>query len=120
MTVYSPIANLGDKAEGVVDIDAALTTATELNNSFQNDGNLVLMVSNGSAGAITATIKGTPDPYGRGGAGVGDEAISIPAGKIGFFPFANPAMFNSGGSVNFTLSAFASVKVGLYRLTKTR
>lgn len=120
MATYNPIASLGDIGKGVADIDAALTTATALTNDFYNDGNVVLFVSNGSATAVTLTIKSQPDPYGRGGSGVGDETLSIPAGKMAVVPFMNPAMFNAAGLTTFTLSAFASVKVGIYRFIKNR
>ena len=120
MTVQNITAEKYDQAIGIPDIDAFCVAATVTNIEFRNDGNVLIFVSNGSAGAITATVKSVPDTYGRGGPSDNDndEVISVPAGKVGMFPFASIGMFNAGGLCSLTLSAFASVKVGLLRQTK--
>lgn len=120
--VLTPIATLLDIGRGVLDLDAALTQATFADLVFYNDGNVVLFISNASAGVRTVTVKSQQDPFSRGGAAdtQNDEVIAITAGKIGFIPFMNPAMFNLGGMVTVTLDAVATTKVGIYRLTKAR
>jgi hypothetical protein len=120
MATLNPANTLDDFGEAITDLDAALAAAVDLTNDFFNDGNLVLVVSNGGGGPVTATVKGQPDPYSRGGAGVGDVANIVPAGKIGIYSLLNPAMFNGGGKTTFTLSATASVKIGVIRLRKLR
>lgn len=115
----TPIATLLDRGEGVQDLQGALASVgaeTELN--FANDGNLILFIENGDVAAKTATLAAQPDPFGRGGGGVNDEPITIPAGQVGFFPFMSPAMFNNVGITTVTLSAATNVNVGLYRLSK--
>ena len=111
---------LDDNGARILDLDGALAAAADTSNDFFNNGDVVLVVSNGGASAVTATIKGQPDPYGRGGATVGDVAMAVAAGKIGISGLLNPAMFNSGGKTTFTLSATASVKIGVIRLRKLR
>lgn len=101
-----------DRGEGVADLQASLTTATEVELEYNNDGNVVTFIQNDDAGARVATLNSVPDPFGR----EGDVAISIPAGQTGLFAFANPAMF--GGQASITLDAFASTEVGCYRFTK--
>ena len=111
-----PIADLSDRGVGVVDLQAALAAATEVDLQFVNTGDLVLFVDNQSAGVRTVTLTATPDPFGR----AVDEVIAIPAGEVGFFPFMSPSMFSTGGGgvANVTLDAFATTNVGIYRLFK--
>lgn len=116
--VLTPIANLLDRGEGVADLQAALAAATDTELQFANDGNMVLFIDNQSAGVRQVTLKATPDPFGRGGAGTNDVVIDIPAGEVGFFPFMTPAMFGNVGLTTVTLDASATTNVGLYRLTK--
>lgn len=116
----TPIAELLDRGVGVADLQASLVAATDVDLEWRNDGNLVLFIDNQDAGARTVTLKAQPDPFGRGGAGVNDEPISIPAGQMGFIPMHTPAMFNSGGLAAATLDATTSTSVGLYRLRKAR
>jgi len=118
-TTLTPIATLTDRGVGVADIDAALVAATEVGHVFTNDGNIMAFISNGGGVAVTATLVAEPDPYGRG-ATANDEVISIPAGGVGMFSLANPAMFNAGGLAALNLSVFASVKIGIYRIRKVR
>ncbi len=120
MATLSMADTLDDNGDRILDLDAACAAAADTSNDFFNNGDCVLVVSNGAASAVTATVKGAPDPYGRGGGGVGDVAIVVPAGKIGISGLLNPAMFNSGGKTTFTLSATASVKIGVLRLRKLR
>jgi hypothetical protein len=123
MAVLTPIATLNDNGRGIADLDAALAQAADLTNSFLNDGNTMLMVSNGAGASVTVTIKSATDPHGRGGTADtnNDESIVIPTLKTGFFPFLNPVGFNSGGAVTFTLSAITSgIKIGIYRMLKLR
>lgn len=120
MTVQNISQEFYDLGKGIADLDAACTAAAGTAIEFFNDGNVLVAISNGSAGAITATLKSAPDPYGRGGPSDtdNDEVLSVPAAKLGLFMFANPGGFNSGGLCSLTLSAAASVKVGLFRITK--
>ena len=120
--IVTPIADLLDRGEGIADLDAVATPATDNDLDFRNDGNLVAAIVNNSAGVRVATLKATPDPYGRGGAGIADVQISIPAGKVGFFPFMAIAMFQTGGATasRITLDAFATTKIALIRLGKAR
>ena len=116
------VDDLLDRGVGIDDISSGATAATDTDLTFANDGNMILFIINASGAPITATLNATPDPYGRGGAGVNDEAITVPAGETGYFPFMNLAMFQSGGSAatSVTLSVFASVSVRLARITKSR
>jgi len=120
--VLNPIKSILDLGVGILDIDASLAAATGLELQFFNDGNTIMFISNGSASPVTATLVSAPDTFGRGGTGdtQNDEAIIIPAGKMGMFPFMAPSAFNKGGLVNVTLSSFATIKVGIYRLVKAR
>ena len=61
MTVQNITAEKYDQAIGIPDIDAFCVAATVTNIEFRNDGNVLIFVSNGSAGAITATVKSVPD-----------------------------------------------------------
>ena len=123
MAVLTPIATLNDNGRGVADLDGALAQAADTTNSFANDGNTVLVLSNGTAGSITATVKSAPDAYGRGGTADtnNDEVLTIAAGKVAIFPFLNPGAWNSSGQVTFTLSGVgAGMKIGIYRIVKLR
>jgi len=115
--VLTPIATLLNRGIGVADLQAALAAATDTEIQFKNSGDLVLFVDNQSAGVRTVTLKAQPDPFGRGGAGVNDEVIAIPAGEVGFVPFMSPAMFNNGGIASVELDATATTNVGIYRLS---
>ncbi len=116
--VLTPIATLLNRGIGVADLQAALEAATDTELQFKNSGDLVLFVDNQSAGVRTVTLKAQPDPFGRGGAGVNDEIINIPAGEVGFIPFMDAAMFNSGGIVSVELDAVLTTNIGVYRLTR--
>jgi len=120
MATLTPIATLPNLGNGIASIQAALSAAADLSNDFANDGNIVLFVHNGDAATKDVTLVAEPDPYGRGGSGNNDVTVTIPAGETAFFPFMAAAMFNSGGSATFTLSAITSVDIGIYRLTKSR
>lgn len=120
MATLTPVATRDDTGVGIADIVALLANAADLQNDFVNDGNNVLFVNNGSASPLVVTLIAEPDPFGRGGGGVGDEAITIPAGKLGMFPFASPAMFNSGAKAAFTLDATATIKIGIVKIKKNR
>jgi hypothetical protein len=116
--VLNPIATLLDRGIGVPDIAAVAIAATDTELQFANDGNLLLFIDNNDAGVRVATLQATPDPFGRGGGGVNNVVLNIPAGEKGFFPFANPAMFNNVGITTVVLDAFANTNVALYRLVK--
>ena len=113
-----PIAKLLNRGEGVADVQAALAAATDTDIVFDNGGDAILYIHNGDVSSKTATLKAEPDPFGRGGGGTNDVALTIPAGETAFYPFMAPAMFNSGGQVTVELSATTSVSVGVYLLTK--
>jgi len=120
MATLTPVATRDDTGQGIADIVSLLDAAVDLQNDFVNDGNLVLFVNNGSVNPLVVTLIAEADPYGRGGGGVGDEAITVPAGAIGMFPFASPAMFNNGAKAAFTLDATATIDIGIVRLKKNR
>lgn len=105
-----------DQGKGIADIDAAGIAATSVDLNFLNSGNEILLISNGGAGALTVTVNGVPDPFGRST----NEVTTIPAAKVGLITMTNPAMFNSGGSISITLSAITSVKLLLIRQRKNR
>lgn len=84
----------------------AYTAANVDGHSISNDGQPILHVKNGSAGAITVTFV---TPRQVDGLAVADLAVSVPAGGeriIGRFP---PATF--GRVVDVDFSAVASVTV---------
>lgn len=117
MATLTPFDTLDDGGDSVVDLDAALAAASDTSNDFFNDGSCVVVVSNGDASSKTATILGRTDPF---GATVADIVMIVPAGKVGMSSFLNPALYNSGGKVTFTLSATTSTKIGVLRLRKIR
>ena len=122
--VISPARVFEDRGIGVGDVDAILTAANSNYGTvrFKNTGDLILVVKNGSASPVTVTLKSAPDSTGRGGevAGTFDEPITIAAGDTGFFPFMSPAMFNSEGLVEVTLSATTTILIGIVRLRQRR
>lgn len=120
MATLTPFITLDDYGESIVDIDGALAAAVDTTNDFFNSGMEQIVVSNASAGVRTLTVKAQPDPFGRGGATVGDIAIAIPAGKIGMSSLLNPAMYNAGGKCQFTLDAVATTKHGILRHARNR
>ncbi len=108
-----------DRGVGIANLDTNGVVSTDLEVNFANDGNSILAIVNGSASTLVVTLNAQPDPFGRGGGGTNDEAISIPAGETGLFPFMSPVMFNNGGITSLTLDAVdAAVKLNLIRLTK--
>lgn len=120
MATLVPASTLNDSGGKIVDLDGALAAATATSNDFFNSGNEIYVVSNASAGVRNVTVVAQPDPYGRGGATVGDIAIAIPAGKIGITSLLNPASFNAGGKCTVTLDATATTKHGIIRFLKLR
>lgn len=119
MATLTPL-QLDDKGQTYTDLVAQLVAAVDLSNDFYNDGNCVIVVSNASAGVRVLTVKSQPDPFGRGGVAADDIVTNIPAGKVGFTSFLNPASFNSGGKATFTLDATATTTIGVLRLRKLR
>lgn len=121
MATLTPFDTLDDFGEKIVDLDGALAAAVDTTNDFFNTGSEMIVVSNASAGNRVVTVKSQPDPFGRGGSGVGDLVITIPAGKMGISGFLNPASYNGGsGKCQFTLDAIATTKIGVLRLRKIR
>lgn len=120
MATLAVASTLDDSGNKILDLDGAGTQLVDSSNDFFNSGNEVIVCSNASAGVRTLTIKGQPDPYGRGGSTVGDIACAIVAGKIMMSSLLNPAMFNSGGKCTFTVDAVATTKVAIVRLRKLR
>lgn len=106
---------------GMLSLDAAGIAATETTVTWANTGDDIFFVSNQSGGNRVATLKSQTDPFERGGSAdtQNDEAITIPTLMVGLFPFADPAMFNSGGLATVTLDATTSTKVGVIRIRKT-
>lgn len=121
MTAIAVTAEYLDRGAGVADLEGALVAAST-SMEFRNDGNIVAVVKNGSAGSVTCTLVSQPDPYGRGGPSDSDndEVYTIAAGDLAFIPLMNPAMFNLSGVAQITLSSATSVTIGLFRLTKAR
>ncbi len=112
------VANtLDDSGEAIVDLDAAGTQLVDASNLFYNTGNEVIVCSNASAGVRTLTVIGQRDPF---GVLASNLACAIPAGKIGFIGFLNPAIYNAGGLVSFTVDAVATTKLAILRLRKIR
>lgn len=113
----STIVEKKNRGIGIADIATAATAATEVEQEYRNDGRITAYVYNGDAAPITATLKSQKDSNGRGGPGDedNDEAITVPAGGIGIFPWHKPDGFNSGGKSKIVLSAFANVEVLLVR-----
>lgn len=118
----TPVADLLDRGEGIADLKAIATAVTDVDTDFRNDGNIVAVIFNDDAGARLATLKATPDPYGRGGSGDNDVAISIPAGEVGFFPLMALGMFQTGGQTltRIVFDAIANTSIALVRLNKAR
>ncbi len=120
MATIAVADTLDDFGERIVDLDGAGTQLVDTSNQFYNSGSEVIVCSNASGGNRVLTVKAQPDPYGRGGATVGDLVNTIPAGKVGFVGFLNPASFNAGGMCTFTVDAVATTKVAILRLRKIR
>jgi S-formylglutathione hydrolase FrmB len=66
------------------------------NNMFLNDGRTVLVVSNGSGGALTVTILSIADKYGRSDTVF--TSFSLPAGATRFFGPFPQSVWNQVGS----------------------
>lgn len=111
---------LDDSGERILDIQAAAVQLVDASNQFYNSGNEIIVCDNQSAGSRVLTVKGQPDPYGRGGSGVGDVVMTIPTLKVGMTGFFNPASFNNGGILTFTVDAVLTTKVAILRLRKLR
>lgn len=96
----------------------ALVAAAGGGDSFDNNGQCVFVVNNGSGASITVTFDdpNTPNP-GNAAQFNPDVAVVIPAGQkryIGPFP---PFRFNDpNGRVNVTYSGVTSLTVGVTRL----
>lgn len=120
MATLTPINTLDDSGEAIADLNAALVAPTDLVNDFFNDGNLILVVYNGSGSGITLTVESQPDPFGRGGGTTGDLTVSIATLDHALVSLLNPAMWNGGGKCTLTLSSITTVTLGLIRLRKLR
>jgi len=119
--LLEPIAVLDGRGVGVADLQAALAAATDTTTQWRNTGREIWYASNGDAAPQTATLQASPTRFGRpinGGAG-DDQAITIPAGEVGFFPFALPEMFNVAGLATVELDAITGMSVGVYRYVPT-
>ena len=117
MTAYATTLSFLDRGIGRSDPVADLVAAAA-SMEVRNNGNIVCFISNGSMASVTATVKAVPDPFGRGGSTVGDQALTVAAGKIGFIPFMHPALFNNGALTTITLSSATTVTVGFFELLK--
>ena len=79
---------------------------------FQNNGNQILFVDNGSGSSIDVTIDMAADQYGR----EGSKVVAVPAGEqrfIGPFP---PTPFSQNGYVTVDFSASEDVEVAVLSL----
>lgn len=95
---------------------ATLTfAAVAASDVFANDGDTVVLVSNGSGGniTITATAAGTP-----GGLALSDVVTgNIATGTIGQMGPFDPTLFNnSSGNVTITCSSTSSVTIAVLRV----
>lgn len=116
-------ASLQDLDATVVAISAVAATSMEI----PNDGDIVVAFINTDSVARTVVVKAVPDPYGRGGSGVGDVTYTIPIGNVtpqmALVPLMNPAMFNNVGVAQLTISqetVAGSLKAAVIRLKKVR
>lgn len=117
-TVYTPVER-SDLGVGIADIETTIMAgAAALTCQWYNSGNELFFVNNGSGAPITATLKAVPDNFGRGGSTIGDQALTVAAGKIGMFPFAAPQGYNTGGLATVEISSIATVTVGVLRVLK--
>ena len=79
---------------------------------FANNGNVILVFENNSAGAVTATIASVVDQFGR----LGDRTVTVPplaggfSGKAVAGPFP-PSLWNQGAGAftNVDSAALATV-----------
>ena len=82
-------------------------------NAVVNNGKVVLLVKNPTAGAITVTLSSVPDEHGRSG----DVVAAIPASGEYAFGLADPALFDQRstdiGEVHVTFSAPGCTMVAL-------
>lgn len=79
------------------------TAADKTNDhSFVNDGKTLLLVKNGSGGAMSITVKSVKDEHGR----TGDVVLSLADSAEGVFGPFKPSIFNqTGGVVNVDIDA---------------
>lgn len=128
MTAYAITLEAPDRGgQGLVtslqDLDSFMVAA-DTSMEIPNDGDVIAVLKSTNAGAVTATVKAVPDPYGRGGGGVGDVVYTIPIGsttpQFALIPQMNPAMFNNVGVAQITLSTASGVTVAFIRLKKVR
>src|SRR3954462_7301292 len=128
MTAYSITKEFPDRggngqATDLQDLDNFMVAAAA-SMEFPNDGDVIVLLRSTAVGTVTATLVAQPDPYGRGGATVGDVILTIPIGsttpQMAMFPQINPAMFNNLGIAQITLNSATNVTVAFVRLKKVR
>lgn len=81
---------------------------------FPNDGNIMIIVENGSAGDLTVTATTSQTVQGLA---VADSAIVVTAGEERAIGLFDPALFNnSSGQVALTYSGVTSLTVQVIRV----
>jgi hypothetical protein len=89
--------------------------ALELSNTFSNTGDILVLVENGSAGAITVTLEAVPSALNARGSSANDVVKALAAGEVGIFTPASPGEF--GVTATLTASGVdADLKAILVRL----
>lgn len=109
---------LTPQATSLAGLTATMTAApaTGANNgiSFTNDGDTILRVTNGGAGATVLTLDATGS---LGGVGLIDQTPSVPAGAtMDFGPFPREAF---GSPVGVDFSVITSVTVAAIRVPRS-
>lgn len=95
-------------------LEATKNAAAGGGDVFVNDGNIVIIVENGSAGDITVTATSTGTVQGLA---IADPAIVVTAGEERMIGPFDPAIFNnSSGQVALTYSGVTSLTVQVIRV----
>jgi len=100
-------------------LEAIYEAANAEGNMFDNDGDRILHVKNGSAGSVDVTIQSAAEVDGLA---VSDQVVSIPAGEDRFIGRFKPSTYNrpsgaaDAGKVYVDYSASDSVTVVLLKV----
>jgi hypothetical protein len=91
-----------------------LDSASGSGDVFDNGGNTILVVKNGSGGSITVTISATDNQWDEDNV---DEGGSVANGETGIFGPLDPKRFNNAsGQVDVSYSGTSSVEVKAFPL----
>ena len=122
MATLTVLSELEGLSEGITSADVDTNgTQLDLSNTVNNTWDLLVSVSNGSAGAVVITSKAVASGLNARG-GTADDVIlnatSLAAGAFGVFAFAAPSEFGVTWTITSDTDGEANLKAAVYRLRK--